>query len=261
MTDDGAPLTGLTLAEARAYAAAPARGCRPRTSGSSPPRRACSSAPSRSSGTGRRASTRDGRTRFAILKGGSDYAPRAPTGTSTAAPQPPEFSLQLLLAGPLQRSPQIGFRLAVDLVTRPLEGIRVVEAATLFAAPLAGMLLGDYGADVIKIEHPRAPDPARGHGPAKDGDGPLVQGARRATSGSITLDLSQPDGRDLFLRLAERADVVLENFRPGTLERWGLGPDELSARQPAARARARQRLRADRAVRAAARASARSPRR
>ncbi len=114
---------------------------------------------------------------------------------------------------------------------KPLEGIRVVEAATLFAAPIAGMLLGDYGADVIKIEHPRRPDPARGHGPSKDGVGLWFKTLGR-NKRLVTLDLSQPDGRDLFLRLAERSDVVLENFRPGTLERWGLGYDELSAVNP-----------------------------
>jgi crotonobetainyl-CoA:carnitine CoA-transferase CaiB-like acyl-CoA transferase len=110
---------------------------------------------------------------------------------------------------------------------RPLEGIRVVEAATLFAAPLAGMVLGDFGADVVKIEHPRRPDPARGHGPAKDGVGLWFKTLGR-NKRLITLDLSKPAGADLLLRLAERSDVVLENFRPGTLERWGLGWDELS---------------------------------
>ena len=114
---------------------------------------------------------------------------------------------------------------------KPLEGIRVVEAATLFAAPIAGMLLGDYGADVIKIEHPRRPDPARGHGPSKDGVGLWFKTLAR-NKRLVTLDLSQPDGRDVFLRLAERSDVVLENFRPGTLERWGVGWDELSAVNP-----------------------------
>jgi crotonobetainyl-CoA:carnitine CoA-transferase CaiB-like acyl-CoA transferase len=114
---------------------------------------------------------------------------------------------------------------------KPLEGIRVVEAATLFAAPIAGMLLGDYGAEVIKVEHPSRPDPARGHGPSKDGVGLWFKTLGR-NKRLVTLDLSQPDGRDLFLRLAERSDVVLENFRPGTLERWGLGWDELSAVNP-----------------------------
>ena len=114
---------------------------------------------------------------------------------------------------------------------RPLEGIRVVEAATLFAAPLAGMFLGDFGAEVIKLEHPRRPDPARGHGPSKDGVGLWFKTLAR-NKRLITLDLSRPEGADVLLRLAATADVVLENFRPGTLERWGLGWDELSVINP-----------------------------
>jgi crotonobetainyl-CoA:carnitine CoA-transferase CaiB-like acyl-CoA transferase len=109
---------------------------------------------------------------------------------------------------------------------RPLDGIRVVEAATLFAAPLAAMFLGDFGADVVKIEHPRRPDPARGHGPEKDGEGLWFKALAR-NKRLITLDLSKPEGADLFLRLVEHADVAIENFRPGTLERWGVGWDEL----------------------------------
>jgi crotonobetainyl-CoA:carnitine CoA-transferase CaiB-like acyl-CoA transferase len=112
-----------------------------------------------------------------------------------------------------------------------LEDVRIVEAATLFAAPLAAMLLGDFGADVVKIEHPRRPDPARGHGPSKDGSGLWFKALAR-NKRLITLDLSQPDGRALFMRLVEDADVVIENFRPGTLERWRLGWDELSAVNP-----------------------------
>jgi crotonobetainyl-CoA:carnitine CoA-transferase CaiB-like acyl-CoA transferase len=114
---------------------------------------------------------------------------------------------------------------------RPLEGIKVVEAATLFAAPLAGMVLADFGVEVTKIEHPRRPDPARGHGPSKDGVGLWFKTLAR-NKRLVTLDLSQPAGADLLLRLAERSDVVLENFRPGTLERWGVGWDELSAVNP-----------------------------
>jgi crotonobetainyl-CoA:carnitine CoA-transferase CaiB-like acyl-CoA transferase len=114
---------------------------------------------------------------------------------------------------------------------KALDGIRVVEAATLFAAPLAGMLLGDYGADVIKIEHPQRADPARGHGPSKNGAGLWFKALAR-NKRLVTLDLSKPEGAELFLKLAERSDVVLENFRPGTLERWGLGWDELSAANP-----------------------------
>ncbi|MFE7124698.1 CaiB/BaiF CoA transferase family protein [Streptomyces sp. NPDC057617] len=115
--------------------------------------------------------------------------------------------------------------------TPPLAGLRVLDLATLFAGPLAATLLGDFGADVIKVEHPSRPDPSRGHGPAKDGVGlwwKLLGRNKRA----VTLDLSTPGGRDLLLRLAGRADVIIENFRPGTLEKWGLGWPELSLANP-----------------------------
>ncbi|MFJ9148986.1 CaiB/BaiF CoA transferase family protein [Streptomyces sp. NPDC102270] len=113
----------------------------------------------------------------------------------------------------------------------PLKGLRVLDAATLFAGPLAATLLGDFGADVVKIEHPTKPDPSRGHGPSKDGIGLWwkVLGRNKRT---ITLDLSKPGGRTTFLRLAAAADVVIENFRPGTLEKWDLGWPELSAANP-----------------------------
>ncbi|MBD0743332.1 CaiB/BaiF CoA-transferase family protein [Streptomyces sp. CBMA152] len=113
-------------------------------------------------------------------------------------------------------------------MTTPLRDLRVLDLATLFAGPLAATMLGDFGAEVIKVEHPRRPDPSRGHGPAKDGVGlwwKLLGRNKRA----ITLDLSAPGGRDTLLRLAASADVVIENFRPGTLEKWGLGWPELSA--------------------------------
>jgi crotonobetainyl-CoA:carnitine CoA-transferase CaiB-like acyl-CoA transferase len=93
------------------------------------------------------------------------------------------------------------------------------------------MFLGDYGAEVVKIEHPSRPDPARGHGPSKDGEGLWFKALAR-NKRLVTLDLSKPGGRDVFLRLAGSADVMLENFRPGTLERWGAGPDELWAFNP-----------------------------
>jgi crotonobetainyl-CoA:carnitine CoA-transferase CaiB-like acyl-CoA transferase len=93
------------------------------------------------------------------------------------------------------------------------------------------MFLGDFGAEVVKIEHPAKPDPARGHGPNKDGVGLWFKTLAR-NKRLITLDLSHPDGRDVFLRLAADADVVIENFRPGTIERWGLGWKTLSAVNP-----------------------------
>ncbi|MFF7646531.1 CoA transferase [Streptomyces canus] len=113
----------------------------------------------------------------------------------------------------------------------PLQGLRVLDTATLFAGPLAATLLGDFGAEVVKIEHPTKPDPSRGHGPSKDGIGLWwkVLGRNKRT---ITLDLSKPGGRATFLRLAASADVVIENFRPGTLEKWDLGWPELSAVNP-----------------------------
>ncbi|WP_049564374.1 CoA transferase, partial [Streptomyces sp. SBT349] len=112
-----------------------------------------------------------------------------------------------------------------------LEGLRVLDLATLFAGPLAATMLGDFGAEVIKVEHPRRPDPSRGHGPSKDGVGLWwkLLGRNKKT---ITLDLSTPGGREVLLRMAAEADVVVENFRPGTLEKWGLGWDELSAANP-----------------------------
>ncbi|KAB2972242.1 CoA transferase [Streptomyces sp. SS1-1] len=113
----------------------------------------------------------------------------------------------------------------------PLAGLRVLDLATLFAGPLAATLLGDFGAEVIKVEHPEKPDPSRGHGPAKDGVGLWwkVLGRNKRT---ITLNLSRPGGRATLLRLAATADVVIENFRPGTLEKWDLGWPELSAANP-----------------------------
>ena len=113
----------------------------------------------------------------------------------------------------------------------PLSGLRVIELATLFAGPLAATFLGDFGAAVTKIEHPTRPDASRGHGPTKDDIGLWwkVIGRNKRTA---TLDLSTPDGQAILLRLAAGADVIVENFRPGTLERWGLGWDRLSAANP-----------------------------
>lgn len=113
----------------------------------------------------------------------------------------------------------------------PLDGLRVIDASTLFAGPMAAMHLGDMGAEVIKVEHPRKPDPARGHGPSKDGQNLWWKTLGR-NKRTVAIDLHTAAGRDAFLRLAATADVVIENFRPGTLERWGLGYDELSARNP-----------------------------
>ncbi|MFJ5211699.1 MULTISPECIES: CaiB/BaiF CoA transferase family protein [Streptomyces] len=113
----------------------------------------------------------------------------------------------------------------------PLAGLRVIDLATLFAGPLAATMLGDFGAEVIKVEHPEKPDPSRGHGPAKDGVG-LWWKVLGRNKRAITLNLSRPGGRTTLLRLAATADVIIENFRPGTLEKWDLGWPELSAANP-----------------------------
>jgi crotonobetainyl-CoA:carnitine CoA-transferase CaiB-like acyl-CoA transferase len=113
----------------------------------------------------------------------------------------------------------------------PLAGIRVLDVATVFAGPLAATILGDYGADVIKVEHPAKGDTARSHGPEKDGVS-LWWTALGRNKRTMTLALNRPAGADLLKRLIADADVLVENFRPGTLERWGLGPEVLHQVNP-----------------------------
>ena len=114
--------------------------------------------------------------------------------------------------------------------TPPLAGLRVLDVATLFAGPLAATFLGDFGADVVKIEHPKG-DPVRLHGPTKDGV-PLWWKVVGRNKRAVTLDLSKPAGQALLRELLKSADVLVENFRPGTLERWNLAPDRLLAERP-----------------------------
>ena len=113
----------------------------------------------------------------------------------------------------------------------PLTGLRVIDAGQMIAAPLSCTLLADFGADVIKIEHPVHGDAMRTRPPEKDGRSLWwkVIGRNKRT---ITLNLSTPEGQALLKRLAETADVLVENYRPGTFERWGLGYDALSKINP-----------------------------
>ena len=113
----------------------------------------------------------------------------------------------------------------------PLEGLRVVDASTILAGPLCCQILGDFGADVIKIEHPIHGDSMRGHGGQKDGI-PLWWKEISRNKRTMGLNLGNADGAEIFLRMAADADVVVENFRPGTLERWGIGPEQLHAVNP-----------------------------
>lgn len=114
----------------------------------------------------------------------------------------------------------------------PMEGVRVLDCATFVAAPFAASILSEFGAEVIKIENPRDGDPWRRYGtPTERGD-TLAWLSEARNKQSITLDLRTPEGADLFKQLVAQSDIVCENFRPGTLERWGLGWDVLSQINP-----------------------------
>jgi formyl-CoA transferase len=115
--------------------------------------------------------------------------------------------------------------------TGSLANLKVVDASRVLGGPYAGQVLADHGADVIKIEPP-AGDETRGWGPPfLDGTASYFLGLNRNKRG-MALDLAQPAGRELLLALLEDADVFIENFKTGTLERWGLSYEELSRRFP-----------------------------
>jgi crotonobetainyl-CoA:carnitine CoA-transferase CaiB-like acyl-CoA transferase len=116
----------------------------------------------------------------------------------------------------------------------PLAGLRVLEATTTWAGPMCGCLLADFGADVIKVEHP-AGEIARRSPPFLPGTDPPVSFMHATVNRnkrSLTLDLRHPEGRDVFLALARGSDVVIENFRPGTVDRWGIGYTAVRALRP-----------------------------
>ncbi len=116
-------------------------------------------------------------------------------------------------------------------MSRPLSGIRVLDLTRLLPGPFLAMALSDLGADVVKVEDPRLGDYMRPMPPAKGGIGGRFHAVNRDKR-SLALDLKAPAGRDAFLRLVERADVVLESFRPGVMERLGVGYDTLAAKNP-----------------------------
>jgi crotonobetainyl-CoA:carnitine CoA-transferase CaiB-like acyl-CoA transferase len=113
----------------------------------------------------------------------------------------------------------------------PLEGVRVLDVSTILAGPFCCQILGDYGADVVKVEHPRLGDSMRGHGAQKDGVSLWWKEVSR-NKRTIALDLGAAEGAAVLRRLAVTADVLVENFRPGTLERWGLSPELLLQENP-----------------------------
>ncbi|MEM7460278.1 MAG: CaiB/BaiF CoA-transferase family protein [Pseudomonadota bacterium] len=118
------------------------------------------------------------------------------------------------------------------IVQPPLVGLRVLELGQLIAGPFCGQLLGDFGAEVIKIEAPDRPDPARDWGAVKVNDASVFWAIIARNKKSLTLNLRLRQGQDILKRLVSTADVLVENFRPGTLEKWGLGPDVLQQINP-----------------------------
>jgi crotonobetainyl-CoA:carnitine CoA-transferase CaiB-like acyl-CoA transferase len=120
------------------------------------------------------------------------------------------------------------FPLAEKSANKPLAGLRVIDAGNMVAAPFATVLLADFGADVIKIEHPRTGDGVRKLVPIKDGVA-LWWKALSRNKRCITLDLGKPQGAQILKELVRGRDVLVENYRPGTLEKWGIGYDVLRA--------------------------------
>ena len=117
-------------------------------------------------------------------------------------------------------------------MTGPLDDVRVVEMGQLLAGPFCGQLLADFGAEVIKLEDPARGDPMRQWGREKPHGLSLWWPVIARNKRSVTLNLRDPEGQELARRLLDTADVLVENFRPGTLERWGLGYDALAGRNP-----------------------------
>ncbi len=114
----------------------------------------------------------------------------------------------------------------------PLDDLRVIEMGQLLAGPFCGQLLADFGAEVIKLEPPGKGDPMREWGREKPHGKSLWWPVLARNKKSVTLNAREPEGQDIVRRLAERSDILLENFRPGTMERWGLGYDELARINP-----------------------------
>ena len=125
-----------------------------------------------------------------------------------------------------------GMEQNADIKSAPLQGVKVLEMGALIAGPYASGLLAQFGADVIKIEPPKEGDPLRKWRKLHNGTS-LWWYTQSRNKKSVTLDLKFEEARAIVRRLVAEADIVIENFRPGTLEKWGLGWNELSAINPA----------------------------
>ena len=118
------------------------------------------------------------------------------------------------------------------MADEPLKGLRAIEFGQLLAGPFTGTLLGDFGADVIKIEAPGQGDAMRDWGRLRHNDHSMWWSILARNKRSVALNLREPAGQQIARKLAATADIVLENFRPGTMEKWGLGPDDLHEENP-----------------------------
>ncbi|MGH8010879.1 MAG: CaiB/BaiF CoA transferase family protein [Candidatus Binataceae bacterium] len=112
---------------------------------------------------------------------------------------------------------------------QPLSGIRVLDAATFLAGPFCATILSEFGAEVIKLEHPKIHDPLRDLGMRTENGETLMWLSEARNKKTVTLNLSVPEGAEIFRKMVRQADIVVENFRPGTMERWGIGYEALSA--------------------------------
>ncbi len=144
------------------------------------------------------------------------------THASTSADVQPEAQVPLQDPVPLPEGEK-----------QALSGVRVIDVGNFLAGPYAASILGEFGAEVLKVEHPIAGDPMRRFGtPTKRHDATLAWLSEARNRKSVTIDLRQKEGVQLFLKLVAKSDVLIENFRPGTMEEWGLGWPELSAANP-----------------------------
>lgn len=116
-------------------------------------------------------------------------------------------------------------------MAKPLEGIRVIDLTRVLAGPFCTMLMADMGADIIKVENPKGGDDSRAYTPFKNGVSAYFMGLNRSKR-SITINLKEPEGKDLLKQLAAHADVIVENYKPGTMDKLGLGYDVLKEINP-----------------------------